>query len=99
MTTTGLIATDWGGTAIELWSSPDALAKCGVKERYDYVKRIVTISSIKMLFSLNLVYYYSQATVSGVGHSGLWNAMIYPFLNMTIKGAIWYQGEANAGKS
>ncbi len=23
--------------------------------------------------------------------------MIYPFLNMTIKGAIWYQGESNAG--
>ena len=23
--------------------------------------------------------------------------MINPFLNMTIKGAIWYQGEANAG--
>ena len=30
----GLIATDWGGTAIELWSSPDSLAKCGVKNRY-----------------------------------------------------------------
>ena len=30
-------------------------------------------------------------------HSVLWNAMIYPFLNMTIKGAVWYQGEANAG--
>ena len=28
----------------------------------------------------------------------LWNAMIYPFLNMTIKGAIWYQGESNAGR-
>ncbi|KAB5575111.1 hypothetical protein PHYPO_G00217050 [Pangasianodon hypophthalmus] len=26
----------------------------------------------------------------------LWNAMIHPLLNMTIKGAIWYQGEANA---
>ncbi|XP_060779355.1 sialate O-acetylesterase isoform X1 [Neoarius graeffei] len=25
----------------------------------------------------------------------LWNAMIHPLLNMTIKGAIWYQGEAN----
>ena len=24
--------------------------------------------------------------------------MIYPFLNMTIKGAIWYQGESNAGE-
>lgn len=23
--------------------------------------------------------------------------MIHPFLNMTIKGAVWYQGEANAG--
>ncbi|KAK7883216.1 hypothetical protein WMY93_029390 [Mugilogobius chulae] len=29
-------------------------------------------------------------------NSFLWNAMIHPMLNMTIKGAIWYQGEANA---
>nr|AAH49448.1 Zgc:56454 [Danio rerio] len=28
--------------------------------------------------------------------SVLWNAMIHPLLNMTITGAIWYQGEANA---
>ncbi|XP_044293531.1 sialate O-acetylesterase isoform X2 [Varanus komodoensis] len=27
--------------------------------------------------------------------SVLWNAMIHPLLNMTIKGVIWYQGEAN----
>ncbi|XP_049431493.1 sialate O-acetylesterase-like isoform X2 [Epinephelus fuscoguttatus] len=27
--------------------------------------------------------------------SVLWNSMIHPLLNMTIKGAIWYQGEAN----
>ncbi|XP_063291972.1 sialate O-acetylesterase [Pelobates fuscus] len=27
--------------------------------------------------------------------SVLWNAMIHPLLNMTIKGAIWYQGEQN----
>ena len=27
----------------------------------------------------------------------LWNAMIHPFLKMTIKGALWYQGEQNAG--
>ncbi|XP_071327684.1 sialate O-acetylesterase [Trachinotus anak] len=30
------------------------------------------------------------------GNSVLWNAMIHPLLNMTIKGAIWYQGETNA---
>ncbi|XP_022616948.1 sialate O-acetylesterase [Seriola dumerili] len=29
-------------------------------------------------------------------NSVLWNAMIHPMLNMTIKGAIWYQGEENA---
>ena len=27
----------------------------------------------------------------------LWNAMIHPLLRMSIKGAIWYQGEANTG--
>ncbi|XP_033027909.1 sialate O-acetylesterase [Lacerta agilis] len=29
------------------------------------------------------------------GLSVLWNAMIHPFLNMTLQGVIWYQGEAN----
>ena len=29
-------------------------------------------------------------------NSVLWNAMIYPLLNTTIYGVIWYQGEANA---
>lgn len=29
--------------------------------------------------------------------SVLWNAMMHPLINMTIKGAIWYQGEANSG--
>jgi len=26
-----------------------------------------------------------------------YNGMIHPILNYTIKGAIWYQGESNAG--
>ena len=29
-------------------------------------------------------------------NSVLWNAMVYPFINMTIYGTIWYQGEENA---
>ncbi|XP_020667217.3 sialate O-acetylesterase [Pogona vitticeps] len=28
-------------------------------------------------------------------YSVLWNAMIHPLLNMTLQGAIWYQGEQN----
>jgi len=30
---------------------------------------------------------------------GLYNAMIYPLLPYAIKGAIWYQGESNAGRA
>ena len=30
--------------------------------------------------------------------SQLWNAMIYPLLPMSIKGALWYQGESNVGQ-
>ncbi|XP_035479437.1 sialate O-acetylesterase [Scophthalmus maximus] len=29
-------------------------------------------------------------------NSVLWNSMIHPLLKMTIKGAIWYQGESNS---
>ncbi|KAK3096595.1 hypothetical protein FSP39_001552 [Pinctada imbricata] len=36
-------------------------------------------------------------SIPSKGHSQLWNAMMHPFINMTIKGVIWYQGEANAG--
>jgi len=32
-----------------------------------------------------------------LNHSNLYNAMIYPFTRMVVYGAIWYQGEANAG--
>ncbi|XP_019720524.1 sialate O-acetylesterase isoform X1 [Hippocampus comes] len=34
---------------------------------------------------------YSSPTDNSV----LWNAMIHPLLNMTLKGALWYQGEEN----
>ena len=36
----------------------------------------------------------------GPGTPGvLYNAMIHPLLNFKVKGAIWYQGESNAGKA
>jgi sialate O-acetylesterase len=72
----GLVDTDWGGTPVEAWSSPDALAKCGIKTKPRAELR---------------------EAPSPDQHSVLWNAMVSPLLNMTIKGAVWYQGEANAG--
>lgn len=29
----------------------------------------------------------------------LWNAMVHPLLGLEVKGAIWYQGETNAGRA
>ncbi|KAL9974148.1 hypothetical protein ACROYT_G011152 [Oculina patagonica] len=79
----GLIATDWGGTPVESWSSPDALLKCNI-----------TGGKVKHLYLAP-----EEKKFSGpYTHSVLYNAMIHPFLNMTIYGAIWYQGEANAFK-
>ncbi|XP_054469024.1 sialate O-acetylesterase [Anoplopoma fimbria] len=63
----GLVESCWGGTPIEVWSSPKALQQCGLQQTNSGPKE----------------------------YSVLWNAMIHPLLNMTIKGAIWYQGEAN----
>jgi sialate O-acetylesterase len=74
----GLVDTDWGGTPVEAWSSPDALAKCGITDK-------VTSRG------------EPGQPPPPDQHSVLWNAMVFPFLNMTIKGAVWYQGEANAG--
>ena len=31
--------------------------------------------------------------------SNLYNGMIYPILNYNVKGAVWYQGESNAGQA
>uniref|UniRef100_A0A8C1T172 Sialic acid acetylesterase n=1 Tax=Cyprinus carpio TaxID=7962 RepID=A0A8C1T172_CYPCA len=39
--------------------------------------------------------YFMEGASVNWNSSVLWNAMIHPLLNMTITGAIWYQGEAN----
>ena len=39
----------------------------------------------------------SETPVNGLTETQLFNSMIYPFTRIVITGAIWYQGEANAG--
>ncbi|XP_057290069.1 sialate O-acetylesterase-like [Hydractinia symbiolongicarpus] len=64
----GLISSNYGGTRVEAWSSPQTLAVCGISKN-------------------------DQNALSE-----LYNAMIYPLMNTTIYGAIWYQGEHNCIK-
>ncbi|NXC27762.1 SIAE acetylesterase, partial [Campylorhamphus procurvoides] len=92
----GLVEAAWGGTPIEAWSSRQALQTCGLLED--------TGSRVKppLCFAPPLCPSFSSSTSAHQHLSGpqapsvLWNAMIHPLLNMTLRGIAWYQGEANA---
>ncbi|KAH9504411.1 hypothetical protein Btru_063547 [Bulinus truncatus] len=80
----GLISTNWGGTPIKAWSSPEALAACGVTN-------MGTIESYSPRINFG-----DKFGAVPENNSVLWNSMIHPLLGMTLYGAIWYQGESDA---
>lgn len=83
-TPVGLVNTNWGGTPIEFWSSGDALQRCQKNTRRQNSKSIRHAAAV---------------ATKDLGPSGGYNGMIRPFLNMTIFGAVWYQGESNSADS
>ncbi|NXA98029.1 SIAE acetylesterase, partial [Melanocharis versteri] len=105
----GLVEAAWGGTPIEAWSSRRALQACGLPED---TGREGPQSSLwhgacfnlkpALCFAPPLNLALSSSTSPHQHLSGpqmpsvLWNAMIHPLLNMTLRGIAWYQGEANA---
>ncbi|XP_061074008.1 sialate O-acetylesterase-like isoform X1 [Conger conger] len=78
----GLVDSSYGGTPVEAWSSPQALHKCGLEKQEE-------------VYSSDSNFSRDDVGPAKRNNSVLWNAMIHPFLNMTIKGVIWYQGESN----
>jgi sialate O-acetylesterase len=79
-----LIQTAWGGTRAEAWTSPEALA---ASPRYKNEIDAFTKANPDP----------SAAIRDPNAPSVLYNGMIHPLLNYRIQGAIWYQGESNAG--
>ncbi|KAM6234775.1 sialate O-acetylesterase [Spheniscus humboldti] len=79
----GLVEAAWGGTPIEAWSSRRALWACGLPE---------DAGSPALSSDISPRWHLSGPQTPSV----LWNAMIHPLLNMTLRGVAWYQGEANA---
>jgi len=91
----GLIDSTWGGTPSEAWTSPEAVAgepAFGSVVRYwdqlaaKYEKQRAAGEEPKPLRNQSRP-------------SHLYNAMIHPLIPFSIKGAIWYQGEANAKRA
>lgn len=82
----GLIHTSWGGTPAEAWASREALAASDELKYYnDRQDQAVKAAGGKKLGPNT--------------PSSLYNGMIHPLLPYSVKGAIWYQGESNAGRA
>jgi sialate O-acetylesterase len=84
----GLIETCWGGTAAEVWMSESVLAS-----NPDYKRDLLDAYAALHADPAK------EAARNPRKPAELYNAMIAPLLAYGIKGAIWYQGESNAGRA
>lgn len=78
----GLIESAWGGTRIEPWTPPAGFQSVPALE--DIADRLEDLPA--------------QGADGGINHqspTALYNGMIAPIVPFTVRGAIWYQGEAN----
>jgi sialate O-acetylesterase len=103
----GLIHTSWGGTRAEAWTRQEYL------DGHDWFKdEHPKFYKALGQFVYDLQNPDKKAKAEGKGKKGgggnpinanspsvLYNGMIAPILNYGIKGAIWYQGESNAGQA
>ena len=106
----GLIHTSWGGSPAEVWMSQEAL-----EANAEYKKSILDgyAAALKNYEEALAKFEAEQAEPKKEGKtsdkkppgkpfwkpSELYNGMIAPLLPCAIQGAIWYQGESNAGRA
>lgn len=111
----GVIHTSWGGTVAEAWTSKEALAAADpdVKvlwDKWDEAHSAYTPEAkekyeaeVKEWQAAGRPKNKQPKQPAGMVHANaptaLYNGMIAPLINYGIKGAIWYQGESNAGRS
>jgi sialate O-acetylesterase len=105
----GLIHTSWGGSPVEVWMREAALAV-----NPDHKRDILDAypAQVERVQAAIAQWEKEQAEAKkegkaftkrrpGVGWKPceLYNGMIAPLIPYAIKGAIWYQGESNAGRA
>jgi sialate O-acetylesterase len=78
----GLVGTNWGGTRIEPWTPPVGFQQ--VPQLKDYVASLDSIDPAK------------PGKPKG-GATYIYNGMVHGLIPLSVRGAIWYQGESNAG--
>jgi sialate O-acetylesterase len=103
----GLIHTSWGGTAAQLWTSRPVLEGNEIlkpivdgfsKQMENYEKALAkNKEDVEKAKAENKP--APKAPNKPMAPSCLYNGMIAPVIPYGIKGAIWYQGESNAGNA
>ncbi|WP_417734722.1 sialate O-acetylesterase [Rosistilla oblonga] len=78
----GLVGTNWGGTRIEPWVSPEGFHK---------VPELKSIAD-------QVDAYTAETKVGASSPSAIYNAMVHPLVPFSMRGAIWYQGESNGAE-
>jgi len=105
----GLIQSDWGGTPAEAWTSREGIE---INGRYREELLDPAMAAFKKYQEDMAKYEQRKAEAKEAGKefkdrapgmpwkpSELYNGMIAPLVPFTFKGAIWYQGESNAGRA
>ncbi len=108
----GLISTSWGGTKAEAWTSQNVLEsntdflpileedakneKLYQEKLETYYSNLRNEQSANNSLKTELKKPKKEANKTSYV---LYNAMLYPLINYTMKGVIWYQGESNSGKA
>lgn len=105
----GLIQSDWGGSPAEAWMSREALEmnaryQSEILDAYsttakNYQDALVAYEKEKADAQKSGQEFRKPAPRLGWKPSELYNGMITPLAPFAIKGAIWYQGESNAGRA
>lgn len=105
----GLIESDWGGSPVEVWMSREALEinerhwrevlSAGERNWKRYEDALVEYRVEKALAERAGQKFDKPEPRFGWRPTELYNAMIAPLVPFALRGAIWYQGEANAGRA
>lgn len=84
----GLIETSWGGTRIETWSSPAALAKCShARAAAEADAHLALTAPVAAPAAISALPHAHAVGDVPTAPSVLWNAMVYPLLRNVIKGS------------
>jgi sialate O-acetylesterase len=88
----GLVDISWGGTRIEPWIPLDAMAKSDFRQVADDLAAKIAA------FDANPDPNAKAPGTQPHEPAAIYNAMMAPWIAYPVRGAIWYQGESNAGE-